>query len=288
MLAVGAFMTAMSFLGLPQASPAEAGGWRTSAPPARYDAESIFRYIDGHGEVYRAYGMVACVAQRYSGPEGEGGIVVDVFEMSSAADAFGVFTHSREGEPAEVGQGGSFGYGSLVFWKGRHFVSVYAEQESPRARAAVMALGRAVASAVPETGDTPPLVGRLPEEGLDPRSVVYLRHPQILNAHVQLGPDNVLGLGPDAPAVVGRYRRGGASAELVIAAYPSEGAAEAAARGFAARVLAAGGPTGHEDGWYTCAPLPGSGHARAFVLRATSRETAEALLAEAGRKGGQR
>jgi hypothetical protein len=288
MLAVGAFMTAMGILGLPQTPPAEVDGWRAPAPPAHYDAESIFRYLDGHGEVYRAYGMVACVAQRYAGREGEGDIVVDVFEMPSAADAYGVFTHSREGEAADVGQGGSFGYGSLVFWKGRHFVSVYAEQESPRARAAVMALGRAVAEAVPETGDVPALVGRLPGDGLDPRSVVYLRHPQILNAHVQLGPDNLFGLGPEAPAVVGRYRRGAASAALVIAAYPNEETAKGAARGFAARFLEASRATRHEDGWYASGELAGPSHARAFVLRATSREMAEALLAEARRKGGQR
>jgi len=287
MLLMGAFMTAMSILGLPQVFPAEAEGWRMSAPPARYDAESIFQYVDGHGEIYRAYGMVACVAQRYAGPEGERDIVVDVFEMSSAADAFGIFTHSREGEATDIGQGGSFGYGSLVFWKGWHFVSVYAEQESPRARAAVMTLGRAVASAVPGTGDTPALVRRLPEDGLDPQSIVYLRHPQILNAHVRLGPENVLALGPDAPAVVGRYRRGEASAELVIAAYPNGEAAAVAARRFADRLLVADEPTRHEDGWYAASGPAGSSHARAFVLRATSREMAEALLAEAGRKGGQ-
>jgi hypothetical protein len=287
MLAVGAFMTAMGILGLPQTSPAGADGWTASAPPTRYDAESIFRYIDGHGEVYRAYGMIACVAQRYSGPDAESDIVVDVFEMPSPADAFGIFTHSREGETVDIGQDGSFGYGSLVFWKGRHFVSVYAEQESPRAREAVMALGRAAAAAVPETGERPALASRLPREGLDPGSPVYLRHPQILNAHVQLGPENVLDLGPDAPAVVGRYRKGGESAELVIAAYPSDERAEEAARTFAARLLEASGPTRHEDGWYASGTLAGSDHARAFVLRATSRGMAEALLAEAGRKGGQ-
>jgi hypothetical protein len=287
MLAVGAVMTVMSLLGLPQVLPAEAGGWKASVPATRYDAETIFQYLDGHGEVYRAYGMIACLARRYEGPEGEGGIVVDVFEMPSAADAYGVFTHSREGDAADVGQGGSFGYGSLLFWKGRHFVSVYAEQDGPRAQEAVMALGRAVAAAIDETGAIPGLVGRLPEPGLDPRSVVYLRHPQILNAHIPLGSQNLLGLGPGAPAVVGRYRREGAAAELAIVEYATAEDADSAGRVFAGRFLERGGPTQRDDGWYASAAVPGPGHLRGFVLRATSREMAAALLVEAGRKGGQ-
>ena len=101
---LGALVTALGTLGLPQALPAEAAGWRPSAPAARYDAESIFRYIDGLGEVYRAYGMTACLAQRYAGPPGEGDIVVDVFETPSSAEAFGLFSHSREGETPTSGK----------------------------------------------------------------------------------------------------------------------------------------------------------------------------------------
>jgi hypothetical protein len=105
-----------------------------------------------------------------------------------------------------VGQGGSYGYGTLFFWKGRYFVSVYAERESAPAREAVMALGRAVAASIGETGDPPALARRLPRAGLDETSLVYLRHPRILEAHVPVGPDNPLGVGPQAP-VTGRYRR---------------------------------------------------------------------------------
>jgi len=131
----GAVMIAATLLGVPPALPDEASGWKAVAPDDHYDPRTIFQYIDGHGEVYLAYGMAACHARRYVGPEGEGAAVVDMFEMASPADAFGVFTHSREGNSVAVGQGASFGFGTLSFWKGRHFVSVSAEQETERARA---------------------------------------------------------------------------------------------------------------------------------------------------------
>lgn len=284
MVTTGALVTALGVLA-PQALPAEAGGWRAAALPAVYDALTIFRYIDGHGEVYRAYGMLACLAQRYAGPAGEGDIVADVFEMPSAADAFGVFSHTREGEPVAVGQGASFGYGTLAFWKGRSFVSISAEQDSARARGAVLELGRALAAALPGAGEPPALLDRLPPLGLDAGRTVYLRHPQILNAQLALGADNLLGLGHDTPTVVGRYRRGDASAALAIVEYSGAPQAMAAQRVFAARFLGPNGASARrEDGWYAAAALPGRAPTRAYVVRAGTRELAEALLAEAARE----
>ncbi|HSD66783.1 MAG TPA: DUF6599 family protein [Vicinamibacteria bacterium] len=280
-LLAGAMMIATAVPALPTL-PDEAAGWKAAAPARRYDRQTIFEYIDGHGEVYLAYGMTACDTRRYAGPEGEGEVVVDVFDMATPADAFGVYTHSREGDPADVGQGGSYGYGTLFFWKGRYFVSVYAERESGRARGAVMALGRAVAASVGETGEAPALARRLPRAGLDETSLVYLRHPRILEAHVPVGPDNPLGVGPQAPAVTGRYRTGGGAADLVVVEYPDEATAEAAAAGFAARFLDGERPARGDDGWRAAATL--APRVRAYVLRAPSREAALLLLAE-GEKG---
>jgi len=279
MLLAGAVMIATA---LPT-WPDEAAGWKAAAPPGRYDRRTIFEYIDGHGEVYLAYGMSACDTRRYAGPEGEGDVVVDAFEMASPADAFGVFTHSREGEPVDLGQGASYAYGTLFFWKGRHFVSVYAERESERARGAVMALGRAVAASIGETGDPPALALRLPREGLDETSLVYLRHPRILEAHVPVGPDNPLGVGPQAPAVTGRYRTGAGTADLVVVEYADEVTAVAAAAGFAGRFLDGDRPAHGDDGWRASGPV--TSRVRAYVLRAPSRAAALALLAEVTKGG---
>jgi hypothetical protein len=283
MLLAGAVMIATA-LPAPPTLPDEAAGWKAAEAALRYDERTIFQYIDGHGEVYLAYGMRSCRARRYSGPEGEGDVVVDAFEMASPADAFGVFSHSREGEPVDVGQGATFGYGTLSFWKGRYYVSVYAESESERARAAVLGLGRAVAASIGETGEPPALLERLPRTGLDPTSVVYLRHPRILEAHVPVGPDNPLGVGPRAPAVAGRYRKGGGTADLVVVEYADVAAAETADGGFARAFLDGGKPAHRDDGWCAAAAL--GPRTRAFVLRAPSRETALDLLDEATKGGG--
>ncbi len=276
-----AILIALSVPGPSPTLPEEAAGWRASGAVAVYDRESIFRYIDGHGEVYLAYGMRSCSARRYSGPPGESDLIVDVFEMASSSDAFGVFTHSRDGEPAAIGQDSTFAFNTLLFWKGRYFVSVYAEQESARAKEAVLALGRAVAAAIPEAGEAPALVTRLPRQGLDERSLVWLRHPRILDAHAHPGPDGTLGVSASAPAAIGRYLRGGERAELVLVSYADVAAEEKAASAFAARWLGPGGrPAQRDDGWYASMKVPGTTPLHAFVLRASSRGMAEELLAE--------
>ncbi len=200
--------------------PVEAAGWRTDADDEIFDTETIFQYIDGHAEVYLAYGMKRCLARRYSGPSGEPDIVLDLFELASSADAYGVFTHDRDGDEVDVGQGAMLRTGWLSFWKGRWFGSVYAEGESEPAFDAVIAIAREAADAITEEGEAPALVSELPADGLDLRSVRSFHTQEILNNVIYLGFENVLQFGPEIDAVLGRYARPDGSAWLLLVDYP--------------------------------------------------------------------
>lgn len=202
------------------ALPLEAAGWLATADDQIYDTETIFHYIDGHAEVYLAYGMERCLARRYSGPEGEPDIVLDLFELASAEDAYGVFTHDRDGDDIDIGQGALLRTGWLSFWKGRWFGSVYAEGESEPAYDAVIAIARSAADTISDEGEAPALVSELPVDGLDERSVRFFHTQEILNSVVYLGFDNVLQFGPETDAVLGRYARPGGSAWLLLVDYP--------------------------------------------------------------------
>jgi len=202
------------------ALPTEVAGWRATGDDVIHDTETIFQYIDGHAEVYLAYGMSRCFARRYSGSESEPDIVLDLFELASAADAYGVFTHDRDGDEVDVGQGALLRTGWLSFWKGRWFGSVYSEGESEPAYDAVIAIARAAAAAITEEGEVPALVSELPVDGLDLRSVRFLHTQEILNSVVYLGFENVLRLGPEIDAVLGRYEREDGNAWLLLINYP--------------------------------------------------------------------
>jgi hypothetical protein len=206
----------------------EIAGWQSSRSWESYDTESIYAYIDGHAEVYLAFGMRRCLSRRYTGPDGEPDIVLDLFEQASPADAFGVFTHDREGEAVDIGQGGRVREGWLSFWKGRWFGSVYAEGVSEASAEAMRAIGAAAAVAITEVGERPPLLGELPRAGLDEDSVRFLHTQEILNTVVYLGYENPLRLEPDVDAVVGRYERDDGAGWLLLVEYPTVEHAEIA------------------------------------------------------------
>jgi len=262
----------------PLALPEAAGAWRAEGPASTWDRESIFSYIDGHAEVYLAYGMRRCISRRYSGPAGEGAITLDAFELASPYDAFGVFTHDRDGEAAGVGRESLFRYGWLSFWKGRWFVSVVAEKESDASRTTVLALGQAVAGLLADDGGPlPPVVSALPANGLDSRSVRYLHDPQILATHRYVDAENVFGLGPSTPAALGRYERAGAKADLLLVDYPEASAAARAQSAFEQRVPPADAGGG-KDGVNAARA---AGTRLAAVLGAGNEALARALLEEA-------
>ena len=185
-----------------------------------FDTESIYGYIDGHAEVYMAYGMRRCLSRRYEGPAGEPAIVLDLFELASDADAFGVFTHDRDGEVVEVGQAGLLRSGWLSFWKGNWYGSVYAEGESERTSEALLAIGSEAAASIHDVGVIPALVADLPPEGLEERSIRFFRTQEILNTVVYLGFDNVLRFGPEVSAVLGHYEIEEGSGWMLLVEYP--------------------------------------------------------------------
>ena len=259
--------------------PERVGDWVAAEAPDQYDTVSIFGYIDGHAEVYLAYGMRGCLARRFSGPEGEADLVLDLFEMGSPADAFGVFTHDQDGEPAGVGQDSLLRYGWLSFWKGRFFVSIVAESETERSTRAVLDLGHAVAALIEEEGSLPAFVTDLPSESLVERSVRFLRDPQILSTHLPLITENPFGLGDGTPAALGTYRQGSEQAHLLLVDYPDAAAADRAGKAFRSRFVPAEhgeGPASFaQEGWFA---IRFEDRRLAAVLGADSEEFARALL----------
>ncbi len=261
--------------------PDTAAGWRAVGETERFDAETIFSYIDGHAEVYLAYGMRSCTSRRYEGPEGQPAIVVDVFEMASPDDAFGVFTVDLDGDNAAVGHDGRYRYGWLSFWKGSYFVSITGEDETDAVRNAVFQLGHEIAGGIDADAPRPDIVARLPVNGLERASVRFLRSEVILRTHLYLGENDVAGLGPDTEAALAKYSREALSAHLMVVRYPDEGRAKAAEELFAGRFLNGGMDSmAVQDSvgrWYA---FRREGQSMAMVLGAGGREMAMDLLDE--------
>jgi hypothetical protein len=211
--------------------PEELNGWKAEEQDKIYDEATIFDYIDGAGEVYRAYQFIKLRARHFSRPESPN-ILVDLFDMGSSRNAYGVFTHNLEGEEADIGQGSTYQGGLLSFWKGPYFVSLYAERETQESKKTVLELGQEISSRIPNKGKVPEIVSRLPEQGLDRTRIRYFYNPLILNYHFYVGEGNLLNLNPETHAVLGVYGEGEEVFRLLLIQYPSETRAQRAKQDF--------------------------------------------------------
>jgi len=210
--------------------PAEFTGW-TIEEDQVFDAETIFNYVDGAGEVYRSYNMKSLFARRFAAT-GKPALVVDLFDMGTSADAFGLFTHDLDGEDAATGQGSTYKGGLLSFWKGRYFASVYAEDETPETKQAVLGLGRKIDGAIRETGEKPALVSMLPSEGLQTKDIRFFHNHSVLNYHFFVADENILQLDQTTAAVLASYGDKDVRSRLLVVRYSGVAKAEAALESF--------------------------------------------------------
>jgi hypothetical protein len=216
--------------------PEKIAGWTKTGPPVPYTPQSLSTYIDGGAELFLSYNFKGALSIKYKGT-GEDEIAVDVFDMGSSPDAFGVFAHSREAVDAAFGQGSEYAAGLLTFWKDRYYVSILAYPETAAKRDIVFTLGRTIAEAIPRQGALPPILALLPPANLLPESVHYFHHYIWLNSFYFVSNENVLNIGNDTPAALAKYKPAGAAYFLLLVRYPDAAKAEAAAAQFGQKVL---------------------------------------------------
>ncbi len=264
----------------PVSPPAEVNGWQRDATHHTYDYDTIFDYIDGIGEVYRAYNMRTVWAFRYHKPV-EPSLTVDIFEMASPEDAYGVFSFERDGEEVRIGQGSDYAAGMLRFWKERFFTVITAERETPEVRQTVLQLGESIADAIPRTAPLPRLLRALPTEGMTSKVPLLFRHSMILNRHFFLANRDILNLSSQVEGVLATYSLGKARVRLVLVQYPVEADAAKAWETFTTaylREVKRQGVVQTQRGKWTAAKRVG--RVLAIVFDAPSRREALKMLEE--------
>jgi len=189
--------------------------------------------MDGAAELYLAYGFENLAVRRYAKPGGPA-VTVELYEMASSEDAYGVFTFERQDEPAGIGQGSEFGGGMLRFWKGRYFAAIYAEGEGAEVESALLTMGRVTADAIPKTGPEPEWIAFLPgrDLGLVDRSVRFFRSHVLLNQRFFIAHQNILNLNRGTEALLAQYLREKQQTHLLLVRYPDGKAAGEAYQSF--------------------------------------------------------
>jgi hypothetical protein len=258
--------------------------WTKAGEDAFYDDRTIFDYINGAAEVYRAYNMQGCLSRRYETPDGQV-VILDIFDMGSSEDAYGVFTNDQDGKELDLGQGAFYRSGWLSMWKDRFFISLYGEQDTETTFAAVWSLAEAVSQLIDVKGQKPRILSYLPSEGISPRSVRFFHDHMVLNRHYYLTGENILNLGTSTSGVLASFKRKEGSARLLILEYPDSEKAKSAHAAFLTHYTPDANASGmalvEDDTW--CAARV---HEKfvAIVLECSDRDLARGLLDEVGTK----
>jgi len=206
-------------------------GWERSGEASIYVPDNLFDYMDGQAELFFVYNFERLATQEYQRGQ-EGPLIVEVYQVASPADAYGLFSFYTTGEPMDLGSGGAVEPGRLIsFWQGRFYSRVFAygevEQES------LLALARQVLAGMPEPpeskeGALPELVARLPQENLGPGSAKFFHQKLSLDNLIWLGDENILNLSEQTNAVLAVYTYGDIQAQLLVVEYPDAATAETA------------------------------------------------------------
>jgi hypothetical protein len=256
--------------------PKQIGSWTRSDSAVAYDRESIFDYIDGAGEVYRSYAFNQVLVVGYTGPEGPD-ITVELFDMGKVADAYGVFSYTREQEEPGIGGGYEQRGRVLCFWQNRYYVCVASEQRTADSDRALLDVARAISERLPPASEPPDLVSMLPGDGLVASSQRFFHLQQSLNYHYYLARDNILQLTDETDAALARYAPG--STYLLLVRYANGTEAAAALSSFRQGYLPEAGESRTvETGNGAFVSYGGRGRYLVVVLDAVSEDAADALL----------
>ncbi len=216
----GTLSTQLMAEGLEQFLPDGAGAWEPAGNDRIFNSETLYDYIDGGAELYLSYGFREVISRRYEAA-GKPFIQVEIFDMMEPRNAFGIYTQTREQDQAEFGQGSQVLPGAILFWKGKYYISLVSEYETPESEKALRTIAAAIDRAIGETGKLPAVVEDMPRRELVPGSLIYFRHYIWANNYFYIGDGNIFGIEHDTDCCLGRYGTTGNRYFVLLMEFPS-------------------------------------------------------------------
>ena len=159
-------------------------GWALIQGSQVYTEKTLFEHINGQAELFFKYGFQKSAFAIYQNRRNQKDqIEVDIYDMGKVLHAFGIFSRFRnEDRPAGVGLDSYVDDHSLIFYKGKYFVMLYAtESDSP----VLKQWGTAILLKISDPSPSPREIGYFPKEGLKPGSIQY--YPEGLLGYKFLG-----------------------------------------------------------------------------------------------------
>ena len=201
--------------------PKQMEKWEAKDADELYHRNILYEYINGGAELYLNYDFKQVFVRRYIGPA-DAEIILEIYDMGTFSDAFGIFSVEREDEEIGIGQGSEYGGGLLRFWKGRFFVSILTSADEQIARSAMIKLAQEIDNLIISSELKPDLLKALPPEGLQAKSLRFFHTAAILNRQYFLAEQNILQLNKQTDCLLAKYRCDDDSAYLLLIEYQNQ------------------------------------------------------------------
>jgi hypothetical protein len=188
--------------------PGETDDWVKSGEPETYDCKDLFDYMDGGAELYLAYDFQTLVMQRYlsdsADPVKKNSITIEIYQMNSSPDAYGLFSFDQEGEMVGLGQKGVYRYGLLKFWKDKFFVRILGSQTN--LKETIFKFGADIDKKMKTEGKPPDILSKIPKDNLIPNSDHFFHKQILLNNLYFLSDKNLLDLSDKTDCLLADFK----------------------------------------------------------------------------------
>ena len=148
----------------------EVVGWVRSHKPTTYDSDTLYkdRFVpdDRYPQIYYDYGFQRQAEVEYQSPKfgSVPYILLEIFDMGTPENAFGIFSINSYPQPKYEWVGGKalVSGKNLWFWKGKYFIQIEGYAIATGIRKAMIELGRVTAKRIEDPPQKIPILELLP------------------------------------------------------------------------------------------------------------------------------
>ena len=161
-------------------------GWRLIEGPRVFTKANLFEHINGQAELFFKYGFEKCTFAVYEDwKNSENQIDVDIYDMGNVLQSFGIFSRLRSDDSSgRLGLDSCQDARSVLFYKGKYFVMLYASTENP---SVLKQLAMDIESKISDPSPPPREIGFFPKSGLIPGSVQFFSEGLLGHAFLPQG-----------------------------------------------------------------------------------------------------
>ncbi len=180
----------------------EASHWVRAGEPSSDVGKDLYKnVIGGNPELYHSYGFIEGASVQYQTPQlgSQPLILLEVFDMGSPENAFGIYSRNRypQDEFEWVGSRAIISGRELNFWKGRYFIQIEGYEFASQIKQGMAELARATADHIKDPLTTPHLLNLLPSENKVPHSEKYFPSGAAMKEIHRFLPERLLQFSPN-------------------------------------------------------------------------------------------